>query len=122
MKLLGSSLASGLERIRTTVRLSEINERERLLQNTVNDGTWDFDARNNRVEYSERWKQMMGYSDEELSRTAPDWRRIVMSTTMHACRRVFAITWPEIPKSSRTRTVCGARTVNGAGLPVVPRP
>ncbi len=77
LKLLGSSLASGLERVRTTGRLAEINEREKLLENTVNDGTWDFDARNNRVEYSPRWKRMMGYDDADLARNAPDWRRIV---------------------------------------------
>jgi len=77
LKLLGSSLASGLERVRTTGRLAEINEREHLLEMTVNDGTWDFDARNNRVEYSARWKRMMGYDDVDLARNAPDWRRIV---------------------------------------------
>ncbi|MDH5275499.1 MAG: diguanylate cyclase, partial [Gammaproteobacteria bacterium] len=77
LKLLGSSLASGLERVRTTGRLAEINEREHLLELTVNDGTWDFDAKNNRVEYSPRWKRMMGYDDADLARNAPDWRRIV---------------------------------------------
>ncbi len=77
LKLLGSSLASGLERIRTTGRLAELNEREQLLERTVNDGTWDFDAVHNRVEYSPRWKRMMGYDDDDLARNAPDWRRIV---------------------------------------------
>jgi PAS domain S-box-containing protein len=77
LKLLGSSLASGLERGRTSVRLADINEREHLLEKTVNDGTWDFDAVNNRVEYSPRWKRMMGYADDDLARNAPDWRRIV---------------------------------------------
>jgi diguanylate cyclase (GGDEF)-like protein/PAS domain S-box-containing protein len=77
LKLLGASLASGLERVRTTGRLAEINEREHLLELTVNDGTWDFDAKNNRVEYSPRWKRMMGYDDADLARNAPDWRRIV---------------------------------------------
>ncbi|MEO8224852.1 MAG: PAS domain-containing protein, partial [Gammaproteobacteria bacterium] len=77
LKLLGASLASGLERVRTTSRLADINEREHLLELTVNDGTWDFDALNNRVQYSPRWQRMMGYSDEDLARNAPDWRRIV---------------------------------------------
>ena len=77
LKLLGSSLACGLEREQTVRRLADINEREHLLEQTVNDGTWDFDALHNRVEYSPRWKQMMGYADEDLARTSPDWRRIV---------------------------------------------
>ena len=53
------------------------DEHEGLLEQTANDGSWDFDAVNNRVEYSPRWKAMMGYSDDDLARSAPDWRRIV---------------------------------------------
>ncbi len=77
LKLLGSSLASGLERIRTISSLGEITERERLLERIASDGIWDFDVLNNRVEYSTRWKAMLGYDDDDLARTAPDWRRIV---------------------------------------------
>jgi PAS domain-containing protein len=77
LKLLGSSFATGFERLQSAVNLARRDEREALLERTVNDGTWDFDAVNNRVEYSPRWKAMMGYSDEDLARSAPDWRRIV---------------------------------------------
>ncbi|MCB1596807.1 MAG: PAS domain-containing protein, partial [Gammaproteobacteria bacterium] len=77
LKLLGSSFATGLERLRSAQRIAERDEREGLLEQTANDGSWDFDAVNNRVEYSPRWKAMMGYSDEDLARSAPDWRRIV---------------------------------------------
>ena len=77
LKLLGSSFATGLERLRSAESMAERDERESLLQRTANDGMWDFDATNNRVEYSPRWKAMMGYSDEDLARSAPDWRRIV---------------------------------------------
>jgi diguanylate cyclase (GGDEF)-like protein/PAS domain S-box-containing protein len=77
LKLLASSCASGLERLRSAREIAERDELESLLQQTANDGMWDFDAVNNCVEYSPRWKTMMGYSDEDLARSAPDWRRIV---------------------------------------------
>jgi PAS domain-containing protein len=114
LKLLGSSLASGLERVRTTGRLAEINEREQLLENTVNDGTWDFDARNNRVEYSPRWKRMMGYDDADLARNAPDWRRIVH---VDDYARLQAPSGPphRTRLNFRVPTACAARTASGAG-------
>jgi diguanylate cyclase (GGDEF)-like protein/PAS domain S-box-containing protein len=77
LKLAGSSLAAGLERVWTARDLQRRDERDALLARIANDGVWDFDAVNNRVEYSPRWKAMMGYRDEDLARTAPDWRRIV---------------------------------------------
>ena len=77
LKLIGSSLCSGLERIRTLRSLGEIRERDGLVERIASDGIWDFDVMNNRVEYSTRWKAMLGYADEDLARSAPDWRRIV---------------------------------------------
>ncbi len=77
LKLLGASLASGLERLETDRSLADLAERDDLLRVTANDGTWDFDAVHNRVRYSLRWKTMMGYEDEDLAQAPPDWRRIV---------------------------------------------
>jgi diguanylate cyclase (GGDEF)-like protein/PAS domain S-box-containing protein len=77
LKLAGSSLAAGLERVWTARDLRQRDERDALLARIANDGVWDFDAVNSRVEYSPRWKTMMGYRDEDLARTSPDWRRIV---------------------------------------------
>ena len=75
LKLLGSSFSTGLERLRSAQSMARRDEHEGLLEQTANDGSWDFDAVNNRVEYSPRWKAMMGYSDDDLARSAPDWRR-----------------------------------------------
>jgi diguanylate cyclase (GGDEF)-like protein/PAS domain S-box-containing protein len=77
LKLFASSYASGLERVRTAAGLAILDERQNLLRLTANDGTWDFDAVRNHVEYSPRWLSMMGYAIEELPRNAPDWRRLV---------------------------------------------
>src|SRR5258708_15594484 len=47
MKLIGTSLATGLERIRTEARLAKLEERTRLIQAAANDGMWDFDVESN---------------------------------------------------------------------------
>ncbi|MGO9802700.1 MAG: diguanylate cyclase domain-containing protein, partial [Steroidobacteraceae bacterium] len=76
MKLIGTSLATGLERIRTEARLAKLEERTNLFQAAANDGLWDFDVENNEVYFSPRWKAMLGYADEDM-RGSPDWRSLV---------------------------------------------
>ena len=44
MKLIGSSLASGLERMRATEQLRALEERKDLVNMIAHDGVWDFDG------------------------------------------------------------------------------
>ena len=81
MKLLGSSLSSGLERITVQRRLKELEERNELAVDSANDGLWDFDTVNNRVYLSPRWKAMLGYDEKDIGQ-APDWRTLVHSDDM----------------------------------------
>src|SRR3977135_850477 len=76
MKLIGTSLATGLERIRIEARLAKLEERTNLFQAAANDGMWDFDVESNEVYFSPRWKAMLGYGDDDM-RGAPDWRSLV---------------------------------------------
>jgi len=76
MKLIGTSLATGLERLRIETRLAKLEERNSLAQSSANDGLWDFDVENNEVYFSPRWKSMLGYRDEDL-RGSPDWSSLV---------------------------------------------
>ena len=62
MKLLGTSMASGLERLALLRRLDEIGERAALIDAASNEGLWDFNFDNNQLFVSERWKAMMGYN------------------------------------------------------------
>lgn len=41
------------------------------------DGVWDFNVETNDVIYSHRWKEMLGYSDEELPGTLDTYTRLV---------------------------------------------
>src|SRR5271167_2142644 len=81
MKLVGSSLATGLERIEIQCHLEDLEERNELALYSANDGLWDFDTLNNRVYYSPRWKAMLGY-DESDAGQVPDWRTLVHSDDM----------------------------------------
>ena len=81
LKLLGSSLASGLERTAIQRQLRELEERNELAVDSANDGLWDFDTVNNRVYLSPRWKAMLGYDEKDIGQ-APDWRTLVHSDDM----------------------------------------
>jgi GAF domain-containing protein len=62
LKLIGTSLASGLERMAMSARLTELTERNALIDAASNEGLWDFNFDNNRLYVSQRWKAMMGYA------------------------------------------------------------
>ncbi|HEU4529714.1 MAG TPA: EAL domain-containing protein [Steroidobacteraceae bacterium] len=76
LKLIGTSFASGLERLRMGKHLMSLEERNELAMHTGNDGLWDFDATSNRVYFSPRWKAMLGFGPEEMN-NSPDWRQLV---------------------------------------------
>lgn len=44
----------------------------------TNQGVWDYDLRSGRIFYSRVWKQMLGYSDEEIGDSLDEW-----STRVH---------------------------------------
>jgi diguanylate cyclase (GGDEF)-like protein/PAS domain S-box-containing protein len=76
MKLFGSSLASGLERVRGKLILEEFEERNALIATTANDGIWDFDAEAKHINLSRRWKTMLGY-DPDDDDVMLDWYKLV---------------------------------------------
>ncbi len=81
MKLVGSSLSTGLERIEIQTHLRDLEERNELALYSANDGLWDFDTLDNRVYLSPRWKAMLGYDESDVGK-APDWRTLVHSDDM----------------------------------------
>ncbi len=76
MKLLGSSLATGLARVRLSLQLARLDERNALAERAANDGLWDFDVENNDVYFSPRWRAMLGYDEADL-KGGFDWRSLV---------------------------------------------
>ena len=76
LKLIGTSMSSGLERMRSTSQLDEMEDRNELVSLTANDGIWDFDGRAKKIRLSRRWKDMLGY-DVNQEDVLPDWYRLV---------------------------------------------
>src|SRR5689334_4854411 len=76
LKLIGTSLATGMERLATATRLAEIDERNALVDAASNDGLWDFNFDTNELYLSQRWKAMMGYEDIGPDEIV-DWRGMV---------------------------------------------
>jgi diguanylate cyclase (GGDEF)-like protein/PAS domain S-box-containing protein len=76
LKLLGSSLAAGLERVRLSLSLERLEGRTELGELAANDGLWDFDVEAQETYFSPRWRTMLGYDTVELQRNF-DWRTLV---------------------------------------------
>ncbi len=81
LKLVGSSLAAGLERVRDRGFLDEIQQRDELVAATANDGIWDFDGESKRINLSRRWKAMLGY-DLDDDDVLLDWYGLVHPSDM----------------------------------------
>jgi diguanylate cyclase (GGDEF)-like protein/PAS domain S-box-containing protein len=54
-------------------RLSESEQRLALAMQGANDGLWDWDVRKDRMYFSPRWKQMLGYAEAELGDVPGEW-------------------------------------------------
>ncbi|RJF97343.1 EAL domain-containing protein [Noviherbaspirillum saxi] len=61
------------ETMRTRDELRASNQRLRLALEGSGDGIWDWNIVRNEVTYSRRWKEMLGYGEEEISTSVDEW-------------------------------------------------
>lgn len=61
------------EQKRAKEALEISNERWKLAIEGARDGVWDWNLRTNEVAYSKRWKEILGYTEDEIDNTYDEW-------------------------------------------------
>jgi diguanylate cyclase (GGDEF)-like protein/PAS domain S-box-containing protein len=63
------------EQKRAKDALASSNERWKLAIEGARDGVWDWNIRTSEVTYSSRWKEILGYAEDEIGNTFVEWEK-----------------------------------------------
>lgn len=77
------------EQARLVDSLQRSQEREVLVNEANSEGIWDYDMVSGRVQYSARWKTMLGYSPEEIPDERSSWEQLVHPDDIANARKKF---------------------------------
>ena len=64
-----------------------IDIHKELAVDAIEDGLWDWNPRSNEVYYSKRWKEMLGYDDNEIENTLEEWSNRVHPDDLSKVKR-----------------------------------
>jgi PAS domain S-box-containing protein len=73
LQSIANILAAAIERQQVENALKESEERCQLVVQGSNDGIWDWNVQNHQVFFSTRWKEMLGYEEDEISDYFDEW-------------------------------------------------
>ncbi|HSO10974.1 MAG TPA: EAL domain-containing protein [Anaerolineales bacterium] len=74
---LKSNITMALYKHSMTRKLRESEERYALAVRAANDGIWDWNLKTSEIYYSIRWKEMLGYKENEIGTDPNDWFKLV---------------------------------------------
>jgi PAS domain S-box-containing protein len=87
--------------------LRESQERFALAVQGTNDGIWDWNVATNTVYFSPRWKEMLGYEEQEVENSLAGWERLLhpedRARALEAIRAYFAGETPSYELEHRLR-------------------
>ncbi len=90
LQAVANVLATAIERQRVEDALKESEERCQLTLQGNNDGIWDWNVKNNQVFFSTRWKEMLGYAEDEIANHFDEWATRVHSDDIGFVRQAIA--------------------------------
>jgi diguanylate cyclase (GGDEF)-like protein/PAS domain S-box-containing protein len=71
--VLKSTISVALHKHGATRKLRESEERYGLAIQAANDGIWDWNLKTNEIYFSPRWKEMLGYTENEIGTDLNEW-------------------------------------------------
>lgn len=79
------------ELIASNRELGALKERLEYATNGTRDGLWDWNLETNEVYFSPRWKEMLGYTDDELPNTLDSWEKNVHPDDLEAAEKAVTL-------------------------------
>jgi diguanylate cyclase (GGDEF)-like protein/PAS domain S-box-containing protein len=90
IRLVGSA-QDVTENVESQRALQESEERYALAARGANDGLWDWNLVEGRIYLSPRWKQMLGYAEDEVGTSPDEWFTRVHPTDIERVRSMLAL-------------------------------
>ena len=89
LKLVATSLSTGLERLHMRRSLEHVREQAEMATFGANDGMWDWDVKAGTIYFSPRWKAMLGYDENDLVDSMPQWRDLIHPDDLPEVQELF---------------------------------
>lgn len=75
-KLFASQIGILIEKLNVSRNLIENKEKMDFIVEVTGAGAWDLDMETKKIKFSPEWKNMLGYSDEEIENSFEGWRQL----------------------------------------------
>jgi PAS domain S-box-containing protein len=90
LQAVSNVLATAIDRQRVENALKKSEERAALAMRGNNDGLWDWNLKTHEVYFSTRWKEMLGYADNEISDCLDEWSTRVHPDDLGAVKQAIS--------------------------------